>query len=100
MRIIGILFLAAERDGRLGVWTVHVFFLTYLMVCHGTVTVCEMVFIAGGLEKAIGVVMWLCGCIVTVVSLQVAVDQIRDFGPEAEGMARASEGYIPNGRMG
>lgn len=30
MRIIGILFLAAERDGRLGVWTVHVFFLTYL----------------------------------------------------------------------
>jgi hypothetical protein len=31
MRIIGILVLAAERDGRLGVWTVHVlFFLTYL----------------------------------------------------------------------
>jgi hypothetical protein len=44
--------------------------------------------------------MWLLYRVVSRVSLQVAVDQIRDFGPEAEGMARASEGYIPNGRMG
>jgi hypothetical protein len=73
-------------------------FLTYLRFVTKRCRVC--IVMAGGLESHWRCDVAVCVCIVTVASLQVAVDQIRELGPEAEATARASEAYIPNGRMG
>jgi len=75
-------------------------FLTYLRFVTKRCRVWDGSIIAGGLESHWRCDVAVCVRTVTVASLQVAVDQIRELGPEAEGMARASEAYIPNGRMG